>query len=86
MQKKDLDKCPQCRHSLRMSNTNQLTDKQAIAFAIDRLEKTKGSFAKDAAKKFSRDRDYILGATLQYRAAKNGGAKGLLAYWERIKA
>ena len=62
-----------------------LTDNQALAFTVDRLERVKGMFSKDAEKKHSLDRDYILGATLQYRAAKNGGAAGLLAYWERLK-
>lgn len=65
---------------------SSLTDEQAIDFTKSRLEKVKGCFSKNAHKKHSKDRLYILGATLQYRAAKNGGAVGLIAYWSKLQA
>jgi len=62
-----------------------MNDAQAIEHASDKLRKVRQFYSKDAGKRFSRDRDYIACALLDCRAAKTGGAKGLIARWNKFK-
>lgn len=58
-----------------------MTDTKAIEYTTKNLETVKAMYSKSCFK----GRAYICGALLMNRAAKNGGAKGLLQYWEKRK-
>jgi len=63
-----------------------MNNQQAIDHATQNLEKVKSFYSKESHVKYSNDRSYIAYALLAYRAAKNGGAKGLIAFWNRENA
>ena len=59
-----------------------MTDTKAINYTTKNLETVEAMHSRSCFK----GRAYICGALLMHRAAKNGGAKGLLQYWDKRKA